>query len=298
MDTDLPRDIPTSILLATDMGARCDRARSRAVLLAGQWNAKLVAITVVPSRQGGIRDEVLPPPAWARRASALEDAEVALQRDMAGCGMAVETRVGTGPVGPALLRAAEESGCGLIVTGSGDGPFLSSLPGSTIRWLSRHARQPVLVVRNRPRDAYRHLAFASDFSRPAQQAISLAAHWFGATVSSAALLHGADLPLSAMGGAASGRDDQAAREQADLSSHARTVMAGLPLPSSTTGVDVVVEHMDPARLVNEYIRSFGAELVSVGSHGRSALADVLLGSVAQRILETARSDVLIVRPQA
>src|SRR5690606_7339815 len=205
MDTDLPRDVPTSILLATDMGARCDRARSRAVLLARQWNAKLVAITVVPSRQGGIRDEVLPPPAWARRASALEDAEVALQRDMAGCGMAAETRVGTGPVGPALLRAAEESGCGLIVTGSGDGSFLSSLPGSTIRWLSRHARQPVLVVRNRPRDAYRHLAFASDFSRPAQQAISLAAHWFGATVSSAALLHVADLPLPSMGSAASGR---------------------------------------------------------------------------------------------
>ncbi|MCF7221353.1 universal stress protein [Marilutibacter chinensis] len=58
---------------------------------------------------------------------------------------------------------------------------------------------------------------------------------------------------------------------------------------------VVGLKLEPARLVREYLRSRDADPVSIGSHGRGALSDVLLGSIAQRILETARGDVLLVR---
>jgi nucleotide-binding universal stress UspA family protein len=289
---------PSAILLATDLGARCDRALARAVLLARQWNARLVAVTVAPSdRASELRRELLPPPAWARGGTAAEDAASELWRELADCGVQAEAHVVSGDVAPALLRAAGQHGCGLIVTGIGKGgPLLSSLPGRTIRCLSRHAAQPLLVVRGRARHPYRHIAFASDFSQPAARASTLAASWFGNGAASGALLHGVEVPMLGMVDSGLQREEivaqavDAGRRQA----MSEIAQCGLRDP---VGLEVapVVEHMDPGRLVDEYVRSHDAELVSVGSHGRSALADVLLGSVAHRILETARCDVLVVR---
>ena len=42
---------PTRVLLATDLSARCDRALDRAVQLAQQWQAQLVAVNVAESTQ-------------------------------------------------------------------------------------------------------------------------------------------------------------------------------------------------------------------------------------------------------
>jgi nucleotide-binding universal stress UspA family protein len=51
----------------------------------------------------------------------------------------------------------------------------------------------------------------------------------------------------------------------------------------------------PRRAISEYAKKWGADLVLVGSHGRSALARFLLGSVAQGVLRTASCSVEIVR---
>lgn len=292
---------PTSILLATDLGARCDRALSRAVMLARHWNARLVAVTVAPSeRSSELSRELLPPPAWARPGTPADDAERELRRDLDDCGVEFEVHVESGEVGPALLRAAERHRCGIIVTGIAKGGLLSpSLPGSTIRWLSRHAPQPLLVVRGRPRQLYRHIAFASDFSTPAGHAHTLAAAWFGDTATAGALVHGADVPMLGLVDAGTRREELIAGMISEARKQALAALAGSGLPALLCGnVVPVVEHMDPARLVQEYVRSRDADLVSVGSHGRSALSDVLLGSVARRILETVRCDLLLVHRSA
>lgn len=289
---------PSSILLATDLGARCDRALARAVMLARQWDARLVAVTVAPSEASSqMRRELLPPPAWARPGTPAQDAERALRRDLDDCGVDAEAHVESGRVGPALLRAAAHHGCGLIVTGiAKGGPLLASLPGATIRWLSRHAPQPLLVVRERPRHAYRHLAFASDFSAPAAHAMALTARWFGDTATGGALLHGVDVPMLGLVDAGTPREALVARALQEARAQARAALEASDLPTSLRGnVASVVEHMDPAGLAREYVRSRDADLVGIGSHGRSALSGVLLGSVAQRILETVRGDVLLVR---
>ncbi|QDH71075.1 universal stress protein [Marilutibacter alkalisoli] len=301
-----PLASPSSILLATDLGARCDRALARAVMLARHWNARLVAVTVAPSeRSTELRRELLPSPAWARPGTPAQDAERELRRDLDDCGagvedVEVEVHVESGEVGPALLHAAERHRCDLIVTGiAKGGPLLSSLPGATIRWLSRHAPQPLLVVRGRPRHAYRHIAFASDFSTPAGHALAVAARWFGDTATAGALVHGADVPMLGLVEAGTRREELIADTLDEALEQARTTLDASGLPALLRGnVVPVVEHMEPARLIREYVRSRDADLVSVGSHGRSMLSDVLLGSVAQRILESAHCDVLLVRRPA
>lgn len=288
---------PTTILLATDLGPWGDRAMARAVLLARQWRARLLAVTVVASeRSSELQREILPPPDWARPGTPVDDARRELQRMLDGCGADVSIVVETGEVGPALLRVAHEHDCGLIVTGAAHGgPLAASLPGAVNLWLSRHATQPLLVVRDRARHDYRHVVFATDFSAAAQHAMRVGADWFVQAMDVGALLHAVE--PSAIGRLDPRAGDPIRSEAiADARAQAREALdaAGLGAPARTR-IETVIERMEPARLVREYVRSHDADLVCIGSHGRSALAEVLLGSTAGRILETAGCDVLLVR---
>jgi nucleotide-binding universal stress UspA family protein len=67
------------------------------------------------------------------------------------------------------------------------------------------------------------------------------------------------------------------------------------LPERSHGFKLLVECGAPEDLIRRYVRDRGADLVVLGSHGRSGLLDVLLGSTARRILSMVPCDALIVR---
>ena len=52
---------------------------------------------------------------------------------------------------------------------------------------------------------------------------------------------------------------------------------------------------DPAGVIVDYARSFGIDLIVMGTHGRQGAAHVLMGSVAERVVRTAPCPVLTVR---
>lgn len=52
----------------------------------------------------------------------------------------------------------------------------------------------------------------------------------------------------------------------------------------------------PAEEVDAAAKELGADLICVGTHGRTGLAHLLLGSVAERIVRHAPCPVLVVRP--
>ena len=56
----------------------------------------------------------------------------------------------------------------------------------------------------------------------------------------------------------------------------------------------VIAPGEPGRVVGQHVRNNDSELVVVGSHGRSALSRMLLGSEAQRLLDSAQGDTLLV----
>ena len=290
-------DVPRAVLLATDLSARCDRAMARAVQLCRHWNARLVAVSVAPREDATIERELLPPPDWARPFAPFEDARLQLRRELEAAGVEHEAVIETGPVGAALDRVAREHGCSLIVTGVRHrGPLLSSLPGTTVGWLSRNTPHPLLIVRQRVHGPYRHVACATDFSEAALQALRTTGRWFGEDARTLALVHGLDVPMLGFVDSDERRSElvrdasRDAHQQADAALDAATL--------SAASVQRIIERMDPARLVEEYVRSRGADLVVAGTQGRGALGGLLLGSVAQRILETAGCDVLLVRAAA
>ncbi len=58
----------------------------------------------------------------------------------------------------------------------------------------------------------------------------------------------------------------------------------------------VVEHHSHGRGIVEYARRIDADLVALGTRGRTNLRDVLLGSTAERVIRSAGRSVLAVRP--
>ena len=277
---------PAAILLATDMSARCDRATSRALQLARQWNARLVVATVLPpapASQSLLPGFTAPGPAQL---------EQRLHRDIAADaeGVTLSLRVGEGHVGRTLLQLADEEGCGLIVTGiSSDPAFELPLLGSNVLWLTRHCPLPLLVVHQRVHGAYRKLALATDFSDSSAHAANHALALFGQP-QQLALVHALETPGSVLLAADRDAVQAAAHEQARA--QARAFIAGLqPLPPEH--LQLLIEADDPARLLRRHAAD--AELVVLATHGRGALFELLIGSVARRLVATLETDTLLVR---
>jgi nucleotide-binding universal stress UspA family protein len=57
----------------------------------------------------------------------------------------------------------------------------------------------------------------------------------------------------------------------------------------------IVKVGDPLRQVVEYARDESVDLIVLGTHGRSGVAHLFLGSVAERVVRTAPCPVLTVR---
>ena len=291
---------PASLLLATDLSARSDRALDRAAQLAAHWQARLVVLVAMaadgefslPNRRADADagDDAPPPQTPLDQVRELAEAQL---REL---GVDGEVRVVVGKPGPAAVEAARATGCGLIVTGTSRSEVAMRMdPGSTLRWLARHSPVPVLAVHDRVRGAYRHVGVASDYSQPATAALRLADAWF-ADAGAHDLVHGYEVPLSTLS-----LDDgpraqalELAREQAVEEARQHLVQA---LGGNAGRWTPHVQLGGPVRLLREHGRERAVDLTVIATHGRSALLDRLIGSVADRLLETVGTDLLVVRPQ-
>jgi nucleotide-binding universal stress UspA family protein len=60
-------------------------------------------------------------------------------------------------------------------------------------------------------------------------------------------------------------------------------------------IAATVTSNSPADAIVEYARDHGLDLIVMGTHGRGAIAHLFMGSVAERVVRTARCPVLTVR---
>lgn len=61
-------------------------------------------------------------------------------------------------------------------------------------------------------------------------------------------------------------------------------------------VDTIVESGDPASVIVQAARDTGADLIVMGTHGRTGLGRLLLGSVAELVVRRATCPVLTIKP--
>jgi nucleotide-binding universal stress UspA family protein len=145
---------------------------------------------------------------------------------------------------------------------------------------------------------YQHLLVATDFSAPALAGVRLAARLappLDARVTLAHVREAAPYPAGvtarALDSVARGRDRDPALELLALLDELRRA----ELADCRAELDVS-SHRDVALGICELARSKRADVCVVGSHGRTGLAHLLLGSVAERVMRQADCDALVARP--
>lgn len=271
---------PQGILLATDLGPRSDRALDRAMLLAQAWQARLLALTVLDPGNGGDLH------------AARQRAEQRLRADLDAVELPLTARVAQGPVVSTVLDVAEAEDSDLIVTGVARHETLARMVlGSSVDELARRAPRPLLVVRERARKPYQRVLVSTDFSAVSHHALETAAAWF--PDAQFTLFHAFGSPYPTLAGMDAAQARNAGHAQAEREAERFLQTAQLP-DAVRAGLQLQFRHGDAGLLVHEHGLNHPADLVVLGTARRGGVPRLLLGSVAQRMLEQAQNDVLVV----
>ncbi|WP_169925547.1 universal stress protein [Sphingobium cloacae] len=281
---------PRKILLATDMSCRCDRALDRAIQLAREWDAELIAAHVIdPAKTGQFRFD-RKPASWRRLPSPVDRMKWRLRRDLGTAADAIRILVEEGDPPEMLLEMAAREDCDLIVTGiARDETLGRMLLGNTLNRLVRGSPVPVLVVHDRAVRHYRDIVVGTDFSEASLQALLITAACFPAAALT--LFHGYDVPFSGYLDEQDFKRDLGVMEKELGDKFLADERVDEPLRGRT---DVVIAHGSPERLLSDYVEDHDIDLTVIGSHGRGALFDALIGSTAKTLLEMLEGDLLIV----
>ena len=193
-----------------------------------------------------------------------------------------------------IIDAAQrEPDLGLIVIGTHGRTGLSRvLLGSVAELVVRHAPCPVLTIRpgNEPRP-YMHVLCPLDLSKPAREAMNLAAALVQPGGAGITLLHVLELPVSYTGELPipDFHRDLDARSAALLDRWTAELKAQVSVPVTQRtrigrpGAQILALLEDD--------RTF--DLVVMGSHGHTGIERMLLGSVAEKVVRHARCPVVV-----
>ncbi len=199
-----------------------------------------------------------------------------------------------GAVAEEIVRRAAAWESDLVVVGAGQRSRLKSVLGGVAESVTRHAHCPVLVVR--PSERSGGVLVATDLSDPSLPAVVAGAREAQRQGLRLSVMHVVDLstagamgglPLAVPGSPAHVEIEKAGRRQL------HDAMARL----SVAGEAIVVEG-PPAASILQMSRTLWASLLVVGSRGRTGLARILLGSVAEEVIRGAACSVLVVRLSA
>lgn len=137
------------------------------------------------------------------------------------------------------------------------------------------------------------ILFASDFSKASGKAFAAALALAKTTRASLTILY-VLTPFTPM---IPGRAVELERFNREMQLESQRRLAQLTARAKTAGVRAasVIVQGEPARQIVRAARSKRADLIVVGTHGRTGLDKFFLGSVAQRVVTTAPCPVMTVR---
>lgn len=273
-----------TIVVATDMSARADRALERAVRLASEQGASLEVLHII--------DEDLPE---AIAQAAEEKARLTLERQLGAlagsASVRINVRVLRGVDFRDIAGLADRHAADLLVLGipRHDGPHL--FKGTTSERIIRFGHRPVLVVKDVVAGPYRRAMVAVDLSPHSDAVLDVVARLVpGGEVY---LVHVAHRPFSAFLGKDT-QDHLVAGQREIVSSHLkrRTAELGSGLGKSAPRFEVVHCEGDVRQVIREQVAALRPDLLAIGTHGRTGLAHAIVGSIAEDLLASAPVDVL------
>lgn len=299
--TTIPERKLRRILAATDFSSTAKAGVDWAIELALAHDARidLVHALLVPSRA---TDFVPSPPDFTE---ALQEAASGrlneITKRVRERGVEVSAELKLGVPSQVILESAIQQDADLVVVGTrGLSGLRHLLLGSTAERVVQHAHCPVLTVH--PGDADKHrpldtILVPTDFSKDAETAYFAALDLLGnQTSTKVVLLHVYHLPYeyTAYGTIPTSldyfRDVEGAAED-------RLVTLAEELRNQGFQVETVAREGFPPEVILGEAEAVGADLIAMGTHGRTGLAHLVLGSTAERVVQRADCPVLTVRSE-
>ncbi len=282
----------TKILCPIDFSAGSRQAMQFAVRLAGQAHAELVLFhaSFVPATAFSL-EAPFPPyliQDMADEGQRLLDESV---RDAIAAGAKNTSSVmAIGVPWTMIVAQLEKQAFDLCVIGThGRTGLARVVMGSVASAVIRHAPCSVLAVRpDNDIGELKHVLVPTDFSESAMHAVELAAGMVAAD-GEITLLHVLDLPVAFTGqvGAELARELDR-RSAAALESVAARMKTARVNPRTRIGYP-------GAQTLRFLEEDPSVDLVVMGSHGRTGIKRILLGSVAEKVVRHARCPVLVAR---
>ena len=277
-----------NILVATDFSTRSFRAIRQAGLL-GRAGGKLHVLHVVDDDQPAdlVRIEKREAERVLREISSIPELE----------GVDARALVVEGDPFDAILRTARDVAADLIVMGAHRRQLLDIFTGTTIERVIRKSTVPVLMVNNEAQRAYKKIVAPVDMSQASANALreglstgliskessTTLVHAFTAWARGKMYIAGADAAAIAKY-----VDDEKQNASKELSAF----LAAHNLDKQ--GWAVRIEQGEAIELISQVASNLGADLLIMGTHGRSGLLKTLIGSVTEQALRSLPVDILAV----
>lgn len=283
-------DTQLCLLLATDLSERSDRAFDRALTLTRQNRAHLIVLHVI--------DEALPRGITERLSKqALDFIREQVFTARIGAQAKMEVRIVRGRDYKTIIDQARDGRVHLVVLGTHRKDALIDLfVGTTMARVLRYGAHPVLVVKSKPRRAYRNILVGTDFSDASRCALGFAFRVF--PHASFVLLHVHRKPSAKSKRQRTVLLRLRERRRAALVKLAEAASERVREEVGVAGFAVlpVIEEGEPVSVMTSRIQSTRPDLLVLGTQARFGWKEAMLGSVTQAMLAQSPCDVLAVRP--
>jgi sulfate permease, SulP family len=269
------------LLVASDGSEYSGAAIRTALGLAQRSQARVRVIHLLPGRGIGPA-----PGATDIPSSVLEQARShldELEREAGAAGIACTTEVVETNLHfyQEIVQQADQMQADLIIMGRrGPRGMARVRLGETTAKVIGHAHCSVLVVPRDTQTSGRHLVLATDGSRYAEAATAMAATF-------AKILQA---PVTAVSAILPSHSPERQEEAAAAARRAASFLAEQGIPAESE-----VLHGRADEMVLQSAASHAADLIVIGSHGRTGLQRAMLGSVSERVIDAAMTPVLVVK---
>jgi nucleotide-binding universal stress UspA family protein len=277
-----------NILLGVDGSDASLHACTEGLRLAGR-DVRLVVASVAPKYNGdlrllGVQDagKLIRQPCDAALSRCQEAATVA--------GVQVKTICALGQPYARLVELAEEENSDLIIIGAkGLTSLKYSLLGSVARKVIGFTIKDVLVSPPGARMSWQHILLATDLSANSEGAENRALELALAYESKLTILSVLELPTCLYG--------EVGELGCSLPETQTRPLEDLQARATSWGMahNTIIKQGESNKLIVDMAKNIGAEVIVMGSHGRTGLTRLLMGSITEKVIGSAACPVLVVK---
>ena len=278
------------ILVAFDGSESGTNALRESLKFAADENCKVTVISVIPPYEGDLSA------LWTNNirssmekqcSSALSEALKAAHKE----GVAIETVCEEGEIYERIVDFAGTENYDLIVMGKkGLSLVERALVGSVTARVIGYSRQDVLVIPDGAKISWKKLLVATDGSAYSEAAGKSAIEIAGQNNSEIKVLSVVDVTVEFM--------IRAQEVYEELVTKAKSFANGIKEKALSAGVkaESLVRDGEVYKVIIDTAKEYQADMIVMGSLGRTGIKRLLMGSTAERVLGHASFPVLIVKP--